>query len=80
MNATGTNTAQRISAMATTGPETSCIAFFVAETRSMRFSMWCITASTTMRAPSGAATKPPFRRTVTWRSTSGLPLSGMMKP
>ena len=51
--ATGTNTAARIMAMATTGPETSSIALIVAS-RGARppWFMWCSTASTTTIASS----------------------------
>ena len=51
--ATGTNTAARMSAIATTGPETSSIALIVAS-RGDRppACMWCSTASTTTMASS----------------------------
>ena len=52
MNATGMNTAARISAMLTTGPDTSSIAFIVASRGARPFSMWCSTASTTTIASS----------------------------
>ena len=62
MNATGMNTAARISAMLTTGPETSSIALSVASRGAMPRSMWCSTASTTTMASSTtspiASTRP----------------------
>ncbi len=52
-NATGTNTAARISAIATTGPLTSSIARMVASRGlSLLACMWCSTASTTTIASS----------------------------
>src|SRR4029077_13008149 len=51
-NAVGTNTATRISAIATTGPDTSSIARSVASRGASPFSMWCSTASTTTIASS----------------------------
>ena len=60
--AVGTNTATRIRAMATTGPETSSIAFSVASRGARPCSMWCSTASTTTMASSTtspmASTRP----------------------
>jgi hypothetical protein len=52
MNAVGRNTAVRISAIATTGPDTSDIAFSVASFGERPCSMWCSTASTTTIASS----------------------------
>src|SRR5215831_2043720 len=51
-NAVGTNTATRISAIATTGPDTSSIARNVASRGDNPRSMWCSTASTTTIASS----------------------------
>src|SRR3989441_8838884 len=47
MNAVGTNTAARMSAIATTGPETCSIALKAASRGESPASMWCSTASTT---------------------------------
>ncbi len=58
--ATGTNTADRISAMPTTGADTSFIAWRVASRGDMPCSMWWITASTTTMASS---TTMPMART-----------------
>src|SRR6266850_35391 len=52
MKATGRKTDDRISAMATTGPETSCIAWIVAWRGARPRSMCCSTASTTTIASS----------------------------
>src|SRR5580698_1333136 len=52
MNATGTNTAARISAIAITGPCTCFIAASVASRGGRPSSMWCSTASTTTIASS----------------------------
>ena len=60
MNATGTKTAERTRAIATTGPETSSIALRVAAFGSIPCSMWCMTASTTTIASS---TTMPIART-----------------
>ena len=60
MKATGTKTAQRISAIATTGPETSFIAWRVASIGDLPCSRWCCTASTTTIASS---TTMPIART-----------------
>jgi hypothetical protein len=60
MKPTGTNTAARIRAIATTGPDTSSIALSVASFGVMPCSMWCITASTTTMASS---TTMPIART-----------------
>ena len=52
-NATGTNTAHKMSAIAMTGPETSAMAFVVAARASMPpCARWCSTASTTTMASS----------------------------
>ena len=62
MAAVGMKTAARISAMATTGPPTSSMAFSVADLGSIPSSIWCSTASTTMMASSTtrpmASTRP----------------------
>jgi len=60
MNATGMKTAERISAMPMTGPETSFIACTVASFGLFPCSMWCATASTTTIASS---TTMPIART-----------------
>ena len=52
MNATGMNTAARISAMPMTGACTSAIALNVASRGDIPSSMWCSTASTTTMASS----------------------------
>ena len=59
MNAIGTNTDARISAMLTTGPDTSRIACAVASRGAIPCSMWCSTASTTTIASS--TTRPTAR-------------------
>ncbi len=59
MNAIGTNTDARISAMLITGPDTSCIARTVASRGDIPCSMWCSTASTTTIASS--TTRPTAR-------------------
>ena len=56
---TGMKTAARISAMLTTGPETSRIACSVASRGAIPSSMWCCTASTTTIASS--TTRPTAR-------------------
>ena len=62
MNAVGTNTAARMSAIATTGPDTSSIALKAASRGDSPCSMWCSTASTTTMASSTtrpmASTRP----------------------
>ena len=62
MNAVGMNTAARMTAIATTGPDTSPMAFSVASRGDMPSSMWCSTASTTTIASSTtrpmASTRP----------------------
>ena len=62
MNAIGINTDARISAIATTGPDTSRIACSVASRGAIPSSMWCSTASTTTIASSTtspiASTRP----------------------
>ncbi len=52
MSAIGMNTAERTSAIPTTGPETSDIALSVASRGGIPSSMWCSTASTTTIASS----------------------------
>jgi len=52
MKPTGTNTAERMRPIATTGPDTSSIALIVASLGAIPCSMWCITASTTTIASS----------------------------
>jgi hypothetical protein len=59
-NATGRKTDERMSAIATTGPDTSRIAWRVASRGVMPSSMWCSTASTTTIASS---TTRPIART-----------------
>ncbi len=59
-NATGMNTADRISAMPMTGADTSFMAWMVASRGAMPCSMWCMTASTTTMASS---TTMPMART-----------------
>ena len=75
MNATGTKTAERTSAIATTGPETSSIALRVAAFGSIPCSMWCMTASTTTIASSTtmpiARTSPRSERTLTEKPRIG---------
>ena len=62
MKAQGTNTAERTSPIAITGPETSSIARIVASRGAIPRSMWCSTASTTTIASSTtmpmASTRP----------------------
>ena len=62
MNAVGTNTAARMSAMATTGPDTCSMAFNAASRGGSPSSMWRSTASTTTMASSTtrpmASTRP----------------------
>ena len=60
MKAQGTKTAVRTRPMATTGPETSCMARTVASRGARPRSMWCSTASTTTMASS---TTMPMART-----------------
>jgi hypothetical protein len=73
--ATGTNTAKRIRAMPTTGPETSFMAWTVASFGVIPCSMWCITASTTTIASSTtmpmASTSPNIERVLTEKPRSG---------
>ncbi len=68
MKPTGTNTAARMRAIATTGPETSSMALRVADFGSIPCSMWCITASTTTIASSTtmpiASTRPSSESTL----------------
>ena len=75
MKPTGMNTALRISAMATTGPDTSSIAFTVASFGDKPCSMWCITASTTTMASSTtmpmASTRPSSESTLMEKPSSG---------
>ena len=75
MKPTGTNTAARMSAIATTGPDTSSIALSVAALGSMPCSMWCITASTTTIASSTtmpiASTSPSSDSTLIEKPSSG---------
>ena len=65
----------RMSAIATTGPETSSIALSVASLGSMPCSMWCITASTTTMASSTtmpiASTRPSSDSTLIEKPSSG---------
>ena len=74
-NATGTNTAERISAMPMTGAETSFIACRVAATGSRPCSMWWMTASTTTMASSTtmpiASTSPNIDSVLTEKPSSG---------
>ena len=62
MKMLGRKTAESTRAMATTGPETSSIAFRVASLGDKPLSMWCSTASTTTMASSTtrpmASTRP----------------------
>src|SRR5580658_4191077 len=60
MNTVGKKTAERIIAIAATGPDTSSIAFNVASLGDIPSSMWCSTASTTTIASS---TTRPMART-----------------
>ena len=75
MKPTGTNTAARMRAIATTGPETSSIALRVAALGSMPCSMWCMTASTTTIASSTtmpiASTRPSSDSTLIEKPISG---------
>ena len=75
MKATGMNTAARISAIATTGPETSFIALSVASRGESPCSMWCITASTTTIASSTtmpmASTRPSSESTLIEKPSMG---------
>ena len=61
--------------MATTGPETSFMAWAVASLGLMPCSMWCITASTTTMASSTtmpmASTRPSSERVLTEKPSSG---------
>src|SRR5262245_267648 len=73
--ATGMNTADRISAMPMTGPDTSFIAWRVAAFGSRPCSMWWITASTTTIASSTtmpmASTRPNIDRVLTENPSRG---------
>ena len=75
MNPTGTNTAARMRAMATTGPDTSSIALTVASFGVIPCSMWCMTASTTTIASSTtmpiARTRPSSESTLIEKPSSG---------
>ncbi len=75
MNATGTNTAARISAIAITGPCTCFMAAIVASRGVMPASMWCSTASTTTMASSTtrpiASTRPNSDSVLTENPNSG---------
>ena len=75
MNAVGMNTAARMSAIATTGPDTSSIALSVASRGDMPSSMWCSTASTTTMASSTtrpmASTRPKSESVLTENPNSG---------
>ena len=75
MNATGMNTAARISAIATTGPDTSDMALKAASRGAIPSSMWCSTASTTTIASSTtrpiARTSPKSDRVFTEKPRSG---------
>ncbi len=82
MKPTGTNTAQRMRPMATTGPETSSIALIVASFGSMPCSRWCITASTTTIASSTtmpmARTRPSSDSTLIEKPSSGKKMKAPM--
>ena len=73
--ATGTNTAERISAMPMTGADTSFIAWMVASFGFIPCSMWCITASTTTMASSTtmpmASTRPNIDSVLTEKPSIG---------
>ena len=75
MKAVGTKTAARMSAIATTGPETSSIALKAASRGESPFSMWCSTASTTTMASSTtrpmASTSPNSDRVLMEKPRSG---------
>ena len=75
MKATGMKTAERISAMATTGPDTSFIAWSVASRGVIPSSMWCSTASTTTIASSTtrpiASTRPNSDSVLIEKPSSG---------
>ena len=75
MKAVGTNTADRMIAMAMTGPDTSSIALRAASLGAMPFSMWCSTASTTTMASSTtspmARTSPKSERVLMEKPNSG---------
>ncbi len=73
--AAGRNTEERIRAMATTGPDTSFIAWIVAARGVIPSSMWCSTASTTTIASSTtrpiASTRPNSERALIENPSSG---------
>ena len=75
MKATGRNTEERIRAMATTGPDTSFIAWSVAARGAIPSSMWCSTASTTTMASSTtrpmASTRPNSDSVLIEKPSSG---------
>ncbi len=75
MKPTGMNTDARISAMLTTGPDTSSIAFSVASRGAIPSSMWCSTASTTTIASSTtrpmASTRPNSDSVLIEKPSSG---------
>jgi hypothetical protein len=75
MKATGMNTAERMSAIPTTGADTSFMAWMVASFGVIPCSMWCITASTTTIASSTtmpmARTRPNIERVLTEKPRSG---------
>ena len=74
-NATGTNTAERMSAIPMTGADTSFIACRVASRGLKPCSMWCMTASTTTIASSTtmpmASTRPNIESVLTEKPSSG---------
>ncbi len=73
--ATGRKTEERIRAIATTGPETSFIAWSVAARGAIPSSMWCSTASTTTIASSTtrpiASTRPNSDSALIEKPSSG---------
>ncbi len=75
MNAVGMKTAARMTAIATTGPDTSSMALIVASRGDMPSSMWCSTASTTTIASSTtspiASTRPKSESVFTENPNSG---------
>ena len=75
MNAVGTNTAARMSAMATTGPETCSMALKAASRGESPSSIWCSTASTTTMASSTtrpmASTRPKSDSVLIEKPSSG---------
>ena len=75
MKAVGMNTADRMMAMAMTGPDTSSIALSAASLGAIPCSMWCSTASTTTMASSTtrpmARTSPNSERVLMEKPKSG---------